>query len=64
MPGTGTPEAGGLTYRELIEFLKIFRDKKICGADIVELTPHYDLSGNSSVTAAKLLREILLIAGN
>jgi len=64
MPGTGTPEAGGLTYRELIDFLKILGDKKICGADIVELSPHYDLSGNSSVTAAKLLREILLIAGN
>ncbi|MBP7652351.1 agmatinase [Candidatus Dependentiae bacterium] len=64
IPGTGTPEAGGLTYKEMLEYLKIIDKYKICGADLVELSPQYDLSGNSNVAAAKLLREILLIAGN
>jgi len=61
MPGTGTPEAGGLSYNELLDFLYVFKDFEITGADIVELAPEYDHSGNSSVLTAKLFREMLLL---
>ena len=63
MPGTGTPEAGGLTYNQLLDFLYVIKNFKVIGADLVELAPEYDFSGNSSVLAAKLLREILLTVG-
>ncbi|AEA33345.1 agmatinase [Hippea maritima] len=63
-PGTGTPEPGGITYKEILSFLKLLRQKKIIGADVVELSPHYDPTGVSSVVAASIVREILLIMGN
>ena len=63
-PGTGTPEAGGITFNELLEFILSLKGLKIVGADVVELSPHYDPSGISSVTAAKVIRELLLIIGD
>ena len=41
-PGTGTPEAGGITSRELLEIIRGFRGMNLIGADIVEVAPAYD----------------------
>ncbi len=60
-PGTGTPEAGGLTFKELMDALKTLNGLNIVGGDIVELSPHYDASGVSTAVACKVLRELLLI---
>lgn len=60
-PGTGTPEAGGLTFRELLEdVIQNLQILNIVGADINELAPMYDTSGVSTACACKILREILL----
>jgi agmatinase len=61
-PGTGTPEPGGLTYRELMAWLTGFTGLDIVGADVVELSPPYDPMGVSNVVAAKVIREVLLMA--
>lgn len=59
-PGTGTPEAGGVTFMELIGALnKVFK-LNIVGLDMNELSPVYDQSGASTAVACKLLRELLL----
>ena len=63
-PGTGTPEPGGVTFNELLEFILSLKGLRIVGADVVELSPHYDPSGISSITAAKVVRELLLIIGD
>ena len=59
MSGTGTTEAGGVTFNELINAIKQVSTLDIIGADIVELSPHYDHSGVSTAVACKILREIL-----
>lgn len=60
-PGTGTPEAGGVTFLELLQAMfKVIRLDRIVGCDLVELSPHYDASGASTAVALKLLREMLL----
>ncbi|MCH4888068.1 agmatinase [Acidaminobacter sp. JC074] len=59
-PGTGTPEPGGITYKELIKALVFLSSLNIVGADIVELSPHYDHSGMSTAVACKTLRELVL----
>lgn len=61
-PGTGTPEAGGVSFKELLAAVfDVFKlNKNIVGIDITELSPPYDLSGKSTSLACKLLREILL----
>ncbi len=61
LAGTGTPEPGGITYKELLNFLLMLKDKRLIGADVVELSPHYDQSGVSSVVAASVVRELLLL---
>jgi agmatinase len=61
MSGTGTPEPGGLSYREFTEWLLPFRHLNFVGADVVELSPHYDPSGVSNVVAAKVVREVMLL---
>ncbi|NOZ13498.1 MAG: agmatinase [Acidobacteria bacterium] len=58
-PGTGTPEPGGLSFDELISELAFFRGKRVVAADFVELAPHIDISGISTITAAKLIREMI-----
>lgn len=60
VPGTGTPEPGGLTFNELMEWLLEFKKLNIVGADLLELAPHYDSSGVSNAVAAKIVRELLL----
>ena len=61
MPGTGTPEAGGMTFNELIGWFKYIKDFNIVGADVVELAPDYDTSGASTAVATKVIRELLMI---
>ncbi|MGI6751902.1 MAG: agmatinase [Anaerovoracaceae bacterium] len=58
--GTGTPEAGGLTFKELLDGVLQLNRLKIIGCDINELAPHYDQSGSSTAAACKIIREILL----
>ena len=60
MPGTGTPEVGGLTFNELIGWFKYLSDFNIIGADVVELAPDYDSSGASTAVATKVIRELLI----
>ena len=60
MSGTGTPEAGGFTFNELIEWFKALQNLNIIGADVVELAPHYDNSGVSTAVATKVIRELLI----
>ncbi|MFA5482388.1 MAG: agmatinase [Bacilli bacterium] len=61
-PGTGTPEPGGITFKELLEAVQDFdKLENIVGADIVELAPHYDASGASTAVACKILREMILL---
>lgn len=60
-PGTGTPEAGGVTFHELLDAaLTVIRRGNVVAVDLVELSPPYDPSGTSTATALKILREILL----
>jgi agmatinase len=60
-PGTGTPEPGGITYKELIDCLKKLSVLNIVGCDVVELSPQYDTSGVSSIVAASVIREVLCL---
>lgn len=64
LPGTGTPEAGGEDFHSFISLMKILADKRFVGADVVELSPTIDPTGNSDVFAAKVLREIMLLLGD
>lgn len=59
-PGTGTPEAGGVSFLQLLKAILITSDAKIVGADINELAPMLDHSGVSTAMACKVLRELLL----
>jgi agmatinase len=64
LPGTGTPEPGGISFIELTDTLiQLIKALKITGIDIVELAPMLDPTGNSSVVAAKLVRECLIAIG-
>ena len=59
-PGTGTPEPGGVSFKELVNAIYSLKDLKIVGADLVELAPHIDPSGASTAVAIKTFRELLL----
>lgn len=60
-PGTGTPEAGGVTFDELRKAVTLVCSKlDIVGCDVNELSPHYDQSGASTAVACKIIREMLL----
>lgn len=61
-PGTGTPEPGGIDFNTLIFAIKQFTKlNHIVGADVVELSPHYDISGVSTATCCKVIREMSLL---
>lgn len=62
-PGTGTPEAGGITFNELLQALLKTSNLNIVGCDVNELSPGYDHSGVSTAVACKIIRELLLITG-
>lgn len=61
MPGTGTPESGGMQFNELMGWFDYLKDFDIIGADVVELAPDYDASGVSTAVATKVIRELLMI---
>ncbi|WP_241970956.1 agmatinase [Pseudidiomarina donghaiensis] len=61
LPGTGTPEPGGEDFHSYVSLMKILREKNLVGADVVELSPEIDPTGNSDVFAAKIVRELLII---
>lgn len=59
-PGTGTPEAGGVSFQELLEAMIQVSHLNIVGFDVSELSPVYDQSGSSTAMACKVLRELLI----
>ena len=63
MPGTGTPEVGGLNFNQLVDWFKYLSNFNIIGADVVELAPDYDASGASTAVATKVIRELLMAMG-
>ena len=63
-PGTGTPEAGGVSFLELLKAIRKISGLHVVGLDMNELSPIYDQSGASTALACKLLREILLTIVN
>jgi len=60
-PGTGTPEIGGLTTAQALELIRQLKGLNIIGCDLVEVSPPYDPSGNTALTAANLLFELLCV---
>jgi agmatinase len=57
-PGTGTPEIGGLTTREVLAILHGLKGLNICGGDVVEVAPQYDATTNTAHAGAQVLFEI------
>jgi guanidinopropionase len=60
-PGTGTPEIGGLTTIEAQGLIRGLRELNLVGADVVEVSPPFDSSGNTALIAATIMYEILCI---
>ncbi len=60
-PGTGTPEIGGLTTPQAMELIRALKGLNIVGADLVEVSPPYDTSGNTALTGANILYEMLCV---
>jgi agmatinase len=60
-PGTGTPEAGGLTSRELLALVRGLEPASIVGADVVEVSPAYDHAEITAVAAAHVLYELVTL---
>jgi agmatinase len=58
--GTGTPEAGGVRFMDLLEAILEVSKTNIVGADVNELAPMLDASGASTAAACKVVREMLL----
>ncbi len=58
-PGTGTPEAGGLTMREAQGMVRTLRGLDIAGADMVEVSPPYDVNGLAALNGATIMFELL-----
>jgi agmatinase len=58
-PGTGTPEAGGITSRELLEILRGFRGLDIVGADVVEVAPAYDHADITGIAASHVAYDLV-----
>jgi len=59
-PGTGTPEAGGVTFLQLLAAIRTVAKTNVVGADVNELAPMLDASGVSTAMACKVLRELIL----
>jgi agmatinase len=58
-PGTGTPEIGGLTTREVLELIRGLKGVNLVGGDVVEVAPQYDATTNTAQAGAQVLFEIL-----
>ena len=60
-PGTGTPEAGGLTSRELLALVRGLRASAVVGADVVEVSPAYDHAEVTAIAAAHVLYDLVTL---
>ena len=60
-PGTGTPEAGGLTMIEALRLLRALRGMNFVGADLVEISPPFDIGGLTAFNGASVLFELLCL---
>jgi len=60
-PGTGTPEAGGLTMREAQGLVRGLRGLNLIGADVVEVSPPFDPGTNTALCGATILYELLCV---
>lgn len=58
-PGTGTPEAGGMTSRELLSVIRSFSNNNLVGADVVEVAPAYDHAQITGIAASHVIYELL-----
>jgi agmatinase len=63
LAGTGNPEPGGATYRELRAAVLALADLNVVAVDLCEVSPNYDASGVSNIVAAELVREVILGLG-
>jgi agmatinase len=61
-PGTGCPEPGGVTFRELAAFLYSLAGLRLVGLDVMEVSPNLDPSNITASAAAKLVREAILLS--
>ena len=60
-PGTGTPEAGGLTSRELLAILRGLAGIDIVASDVVEVAPPYDPAGATAIAASNVAYELIAL---
>ena len=60
-PGTGTPEVGGLTSREVLAIMRGLKGANFIGGDVVEVAPEYDGTTNTALIGAQMLFEILCL---
>jgi guanidinopropionase len=60
-PGTGTPEIGGFTTREAQAMLRMLRGLDIVGADVVEVSPPFDVGGMTALAGATVMFELLCV---
>jgi agmatinase len=58
-PGTGTPEPGGLLPREAFRLLQIVTREGLCGMEVVEVSPPYDVADTTSLLAARVICDVL-----
>ena len=63
-PGTGCPEPGGVTFRELVAFLYGLESLNVVGLDVMEVSPSLEASNITAAAAAKLVREAILLFGS
>ncbi len=61
--GTGTPEPGGITSKEMLEAVGLLKHLNLVGFDLVEVSPIYDASDRTALLAAKIIRDIILMVG-
>ncbi len=61
LPGTGTPEPGGFFWNDFAAIINVLRKHNLIGADVVELSPQLDITGISSVLAAKVTRSLIML---
>ena len=60
-PGTGTPEIGGISTREAQTMLRLLEDLDIIGADVVEVSPPFDVGGMTALAGATVMFELLCV---
>jgi agmatinase len=63
-PGTGCPEPGGVTFRELVAFLHGLEGLHVVALDVMEVSPNLDAANITAAAAAKLVREAILLFGS